>query len=86
MQDVVEEKGKKKKKIHIKCVKNLVSVIKNRSNTFPSGVVDTFTFLIMSSSSQRTSVTSVKVIFLKTINTSNIKKFLRSKEGPNSCN
>lgn len=38
---------------------NLVSVTKNRSTTLPSGVVDTFTFFMVSSSSKRTSVTSV---------------------------
>ena len=37
---------------------NLVSVTKKRSITLPSGAVDTFTLFIVSSSSQRTSVTS----------------------------
>lgn len=40
---------------------NLVSVMKNRSTTLPSGVVDTFTFFMVSSSSQRASVTSVSI-------------------------
>lgn len=37
---------------------NLESVTKKRSITLPSGVVDTFTLFIVSSSSHRTSVTS----------------------------
>lgn len=41
--------------------KNLVSVMKNRSMTLPSGVVETLTLVIISSSSQRTAVTSVTV-------------------------
>lgn len=40
---------------------NLVSVTKKRSITFPSGAVETFTLFIVSSSSQRTSVTSTGV-------------------------
>lgn len=39
---------------------NLVSVMKKRSITLPSGAVDTFTLFIVSSSSQRTSVTSIE--------------------------
>lgn len=46
---------------------NLVSVTKKRSITLPSGVVDTFTLFIVSSSSQRTSVTSIEERYKKFI-------------------
>lgn len=46
---------------------NLVSVTKKRSITLPSGVVDTFTLCIVSSSSQRTSVTSIMKKVLITV-------------------
>ena len=39
-------------------ITNPVSVMKKRSITFPSGPLDTFTRFILSSRSQRTSVTS----------------------------
>ena len=39
---------------------NLESVMKKRNITLPSGVVDTFTLFIVSSSTKRTSVTSTE--------------------------
>jgi hypothetical protein len=39
---------------------DLASVMKKRSSTLPSGVVDTFTLRIVSSSSHSTRVTSAK--------------------------
>ena len=41
-------------------VTNLESVTKKRNITLPSGVVDTFTLFIVSSSTKRTSVTSTE--------------------------
>lgn len=64
LQMEVEQNLKDKRTIIIRVkairITNLVSVTKKRSITFPSGAVDTFTLFIVSSSSQRTSVTSVE--------------------------
>jgi len=58
---IFQEKLTSNYRVDNRICKNLVSVMKNRSMTLPSGVVETLTLVIISSSSQRTAVTSVTV-------------------------
>lgn len=65
---------------------NLVSMMKNKSITFPSGVVETFTFSIRSSSSQRTHVTSTKKTTLSNLETDMTSKTKGTKGGDKENN